>query len=56
MNLAPPPWYQWLESRLEPAWPLMVVIAVAIIALTVLAVASGKAALLAAWLTYLLMP
>jgi hypothetical protein len=52
----PPPWYDWLERRLEPSWPLMVAIAVVIVGITIYLMAKRQAVPLAAWLTYLLMP
>ena len=54
--IAQPPWYRWLESKLEPSWPIMAGLSAAIIALLVLLLMKGQAVPLAAFLTYLLMP
>lgn len=52
----PPPWYGWLERKLEPSWPLMLAVAVVIVGVTIYLMARGKPVPMAAWLTYLLMP
>lgn len=52
----PPPWYDWLEGKLQPSMPLMVAIGMVIVAITLYLMLRGRAVPLAAWLTYLLMP
>lgn len=56
MIIHAPIWYQWLESKLEPSWPLMVFVALAIIAVTVFLIYRRQPVPLAAWLVYLLSP
>jgi hypothetical protein len=51
-----PPWYKWAEDKLEPSWPLMIGIAAALIGITVALMALDKPVIMAAWLTYLIMP
>jgi len=55
-GLTPPSWYTKAEAFLEPSWPLLVVLSLAVIAITVGLLLAGEAAPLAAWLVYLYMP
>lgn len=50
------PWYGALEAFLEPSYPLMVTIAVAIVIITIALVLHGDNVSLAAWLVYLALP
>lgn len=54
--LASPPWYRALERRLEPSWPAMVGLSVAIVGVTGWLLWKRKAVPMAGWLTYLVMP
>lgn len=52
-----PPWYKALDAwLLAHGWPALFVVAGTIVAVTVYLVATRKAAPLAVWLTYLVMP
>jgi hypothetical protein len=54
--ISQPSWYRWLEAKLEPAWPLMLLASAVIIGVTLLLIAKRERVGLAAWLTYLFMP
>ena len=51
-----PAWYKPVDRALEASWPMMLVVAGAIIIITIALIAARKKLLLAGWLTYLLMP
>lgn len=51
-----PPWYRWLEARLEPLQPAVVALLLLIAGVSVLLVVSGPRWLRTAWLVYLISP
>ena len=56
MAFATPAWYAATERALAPAWPVMLGLALVVVAVTVFLVATRNRLALAAWLTYLYMP
>lgn len=51
-----PPWYHWLNDRLQPSRPLMYALGLLFIGITLWLMWRGSNVSLALWLTYLAMP
>ena len=51
-----PPWYRWLEERLEPVQPAVVALLLVLSVVSVLVVLTGPRWLRTAWLVYLISP
>lgn len=51
-----PPWYRWVEAKLEPAQPAVVVLLLLVIGISAALVVTGPRWLRTAWLVYLLAP
>jgi len=51
-----PPWYRYVQDRLEPSWSLQVGIAAAIIVVTLFLLYRRDPVPMALWLTYLILP
>ncbi len=51
-----PPWYRWLEARLEPFQPAVIALLLLVVGLTVLLIFKGPRWARTAWLVYLVMP
>ena len=54
--ISPKGFYHKVEAKLEPAWPLMVMLAIVVIGITLILLWRRNAVAMAAWLTYLYMP
>lgn len=51
-----PPWYRWIEDRLEPVQAAVVALLLLVAAVSVLVAITGPRWLRTAWLVYLISP